>query len=38
MQNFGISIDKKKTEGLDIDEELNAKYGFRKVDCIRQNS
>lgn len=37
MQNFGININKRKTEGFEIDEELNAKYGFTKVDCIRQN-
>jgi len=38
MQNFGISTDKRQTEGLEVDEESNAKYVFRKVDCVRQNS
>lgn len=37
MQNFGININRRKTEGFETDEELNAKYGFTKVDCIRQN-
>lgn len=32
------SIYKRKTEGLEVHEELNAKYGFRNVDCIRKNS
>lgn len=35
MSNFGVSVDRNKTKGLEINERLNAKYGLKKVDISR---